>query len=37
MKVRVTIARKMLVIIWNILSKGEAYHEIMDQNASACG
>lgn len=37
MKVRVAIARKMLVIIWNILSKGEAYHEIMDQNASACG
>lgn len=37
MKVRVAIARKMLVTIWNILSKGEVYREIMDQNASACG
>jgi len=24
------VARKMLVTIWNILSKGEAYREILD-------
>lgn len=37
MKVRVAIARKMLVIIWNVLEKGEAYREILDQSPSACG
>mgnify|MGYP006382577765 FL=1 len=30
LKVRVAVARKMLVTIWNILSKGEAYREILD-------
>lgn len=37
MKVRVAIARKMLTVIWHILSKGETYREILDYRTSIIG
>ncbi len=37
MKVRVAIARKMLTVIWHILTKKEPYREIIDQRASVMG
>lgn len=37
MKVRVAIARKMLVVIWHILSKNETYREILDHRTSTIG
>jgi transposase len=37
MKVRVAIARKMLTVIWHILSKGETYRELLNQRTSIAG
>jgi transposase len=37
MKVRVAVARKILTVIWHILSKDEQYREILDHQASTIG